>query len=83
MSAIRITYDGRPALTIAQAAERYGLTQAAMRRELSRLAARGEVAPHDESLDGRTPLYDRARLDAAMKARPGRGRRGRSSDSVT
>ena len=66
---IRITYDGKLALTTAQAAERYGLAVSSMRAALSRLG----VAPLAEALDGRTPLYLAAALDPLMKARPGRG----------
>jgi hypothetical protein len=66
---IRITYDGRLALTTAQAAHRYGLTPSAMRTWLSRAA----TEPLPESLDARTPLYLATELDKAMKARPGKG----------
>jgi hypothetical protein len=69
MANIRITYDGKLALTTAQAAERYGLALSSMRAALSRLA----VEPLPEALDGRTPLYQATTLDAIMKARPGKG----------
>jgi hypothetical protein len=66
---IRITYDGKLALTTAQAARRYGLELATMRKSLSRLP----IKPLPEALDDRTPLYSATELDAAMKARPGKG----------
>jgi hypothetical protein len=68
-AAIKITYDGRLALTIGQAAARYGLSPDAMKKALRGLA----VDPLPDPLDGRTPLYLAAELDQAMKARPGRG----------
>ena len=69
MSKIRITYDGKLVLTTAQAANRYGLDMDAMRKALNR----SKVEPLPEQLDGRTKLYPAGALDAAMKARPGRG----------
>lgn len=65
---IRITIDGRLALTVEQAAERYGLTRGGMSAALSRL-----TVAHDAMLDGRKPLYLASRLDKAMKERPGKG----------
>lgn len=70
MPDIRISVDGKPAITTAQAAERYGLDLAVMRKALSRM--KFEPAA---KLDERTPLYGIAALDKAMKARPGKGRR--------
>lgn len=75
MPKIRITVDGRLALTIEQAAERYGLAPSSMRGELTR---HGDSIEHVAMLDGRKPLYDAARLDALMKSRPGRGAPGRT-----
>ena len=68
MPVVRITVDGRLALTVEQAAQRYRLTPASMRSALARLrmAAAAE-------LDGRKQLYLARELDAAMKARPGKG----------
>jgi hypothetical protein len=66
---IRITYDGKLVLTTSQAAQRYGLELAAMRKALSRLG----VEPMPEPLDGRTPLYLASALDKVMRGRPGRG----------
>jgi hypothetical protein len=71
---IRITVDGKLALTVEQAAARYGFTHSAMRTVLARLnqAGNGAGTPVDY-LDGRKPLYAATPLDRAMKNRPGRG----------
>lgn len=68
MANIRITVDGRVALTVEQAAERYNLPTASMRTALARLA----LTPAAD-LDGRKHLYYVRDLDPAMKARPGKG----------
>ena len=65
---VRITIDGRAALTVEQAAARYGLRLGSMSAALSRLG----VQP-DAHLDGRKKLYLATRLDEIMKARPGKG----------
>lgn len=70
---IRITIDGKLALTVEQAAARYGIRSSSMRAALTRLGASVSPAAH---LDGRKPLYLAAELDAAMKRRPGRGAPG-------
>ncbi len=67
MPDIRITVDGRPALTTSQAAARRGITPAAMRKLLSRLGL-DEV----DRLDG-LPLYDEKELVDALAAMPGKG----------
>ena len=72
MPEIRVTVDGRPALTVDQAAARYGLPPATMRKTLARLLAAGAIA-EPAHLDARTPLHLTAPLDKAMAARPGRG----------
>lgn len=69
---VRITVDGRLALTVEQAAARYSLAASSMRGTLTRLGDAIEPCAH---LDGRKPLYRATELDKAMKARPGRGRR--------
>lgn len=69
---VRITVNGKLALTVEQAADRYCLAASSMRGELTRLGP--AVAPA-AMLDGRKPLYLAADLDTAMSARPGRGRR--------
>lgn len=76
MPDITITYDGRPVLTVALAARRYGLTSTAMRKALQRV----EIEPLPEPLDGRTPLYDAHVLDWVMGHRPGRGANLRRTD---
>lgn len=69
---IRITVDGRLALTTAQIAERYGISRDAMRTELRRYA----IEPADH-LDARTPLYLATVVDRVFKSRPGKGTPGR------
>jgi hypothetical protein len=78
VATIRITYDGRLALTIGQAADRYQLGAAAMRKAVQRLS----VAALPDSLDARTPLYLAVDLDRAMKARPGKGANLRKRDGT-
>lgn len=72
---IRITVNGKPALTVAQAAERLGMTQSGLRRDLTREPGAPEpVAP----LDARTPLYAARDIDAfgkQLQQRPGKGKR--------
>lgn len=74
---IRITVDGRPALTVAQAAARLGIPASGLRRDLAREAgAPVPVAP----LDARTPLYDAGDIDAfgeQLQQRPGKGAPGK------
>lgn len=70
MPTIRITVDGKLALTVEQAADRYGLAQSSMRGELTRL--KGKLDPIAE-LDGRKKLYLATALDKVMKSRPGKG----------
>lgn len=71
MARVRITVDGKLALTVEQAAQRYHYSDSTMRAVLSRLDL--ERAGW---LDGRKPLYLAGELDAAMKARPGKGAPG-------
>lgn len=72
---IRITVDGRLALTVEQAADRYGLAVSSMRAAISRL----KITP-DAYLDADRPhaqrrrgLYLASALDKALRARVGRG----------
>lgn len=67
---IRITVDGKPALTVAMAAERYGLAASSIRSALTRL---GDAITPAAQLDSRTPLYHLVALDKALSRRPGRG----------
>jgi hypothetical protein len=69
---IRITVDGKVALTVDMAASRYGLSPAGMRKTLGRLLGAGAI-PEPAHLDARTPLYVATALEKAMAARPGRG----------
>jgi hypothetical protein len=66
--AIRITINGKPALTVDLAATRHGIDPATMRKILSRAHQ-----PRDAELDARTPLYLAATIDKLIAARPGRG----------
>lgn len=70
---IRITVDGKPALTVEQAAERKGVGASTMRGELTR--HRRAIKPVAE-LDGRKKLYLEADIDSFWDARPGRGAPG-------
>lgn len=74
MPDLRITVDGRPALTARMAVDRYaqrhGLGERAVRSAISRSGVQPITPP---PLHGRIPLYDQAELDAALDNRPGRG----------
>lgn len=73
---IRITVDGKLALTTAQAAVEHGYDPASstMRAEIRRLG----ITPVAH-LDTRTPLYNAVELRKALKERPGKGARTRTS----
>lgn len=73
---IRITVDGKHALTTRQAAERYGIQDASMRTAIRRYEV--EAIAH---LDERTPLYPTAALDKVMRDRPGPGRPAKATTS--
>lgn len=73
MATIRITVDGRLALTTGQLADEFGLTPAGMRTILGRLGV-DAVA----KLDDRTPLYPAVETRKALRERPGRGRSKRA-----
>lgn len=68
MSTVRITVDGKVALTVDQAAARYGMLASSVRTAISR-----EGIGPDGVLDGKKKLYLQARLDLILKGRPGRG----------
>lgn len=74
MPTVRITVDGKLALTVEQAAARYDLKPSSMRGELTRL---GTAVSAAAMLDGRKPLYFATALDALMRSRPGRGKPGK------
>ncbi len=65
---IRITIDGKLALTVEQAADRYHLQP----KSISAIISRGAIA-EDGTLDGKKKLYLASHLDQIMKARPGKG----------
>lgn len=65
---IRITVDGKLALTTAQFAVETGADPATLRSEFRRLG----ITPV-AYLDARTPLYGAVALRKAWKSRPGRG----------
>jgi hypothetical protein len=68
-----LTWHGRPILTVALAAARHDVDQAAMRQALRRPPMR-DLPPLDPPpLDARTPAWDQAAFDAAWDSRPGRG----------
>lgn len=66
---IRITYNGKRALTTALFAERYGMTIATARKTISRLG----IEPLPKELDGRTKLWPSVEITKAMGKRPGKG----------
>lgn len=70
MPTIRITVDGKLALTVEQAAARYRLAASTVRAGIVR--ADPPIQPVCK-LDGRKPLYLAADLDRWIKERPGRG----------
>ncbi len=68
MPTIRITVDGKPALTTRQLGEEFDLDPASARSAIKRLSL--EPVAH---LDERTPLYAAASARKALRERPGRG----------
>lgn len=75
MPTVRITVDGKPAVTVQQALERYrdryGIRTVTSMRSIVHRAGL-EPAGH---ADDRTPLYLIKTLDALMDSRPGKGNR--------
>lgn len=65
---IEITVDGQPALTVEQAALRYGLAPSSVRA----IVARAQLAA-SASLDGKKHLYLVDVLDRLIEERPGKG----------
>jgi hypothetical protein len=63
-----LTDDGRTASTLTMIAARYGVKPQTIATQLKRW---GVVAVG--LIDGRTPVYSDAEVDARMAARPGRG----------
>lgn len=70
---IRITVDGKPALTIEQAAERLGVPISTLSGELTRYKA---VIQPVAALDGKKKLYLQSQVDAWWATRPGKGAPG-------
>lgn len=70
---VRITVDGKVALTVEQAAARLGIPTKTLSGELTRYKT--AIRPAAE-LDGRKKLYLQAEIDAWWKSRPGRGAPG-------
>lgn len=70
---IRVTVDGKPALTVEQAARRVGVAASTMRGELTRY--RDKIRPVAD-LDGRKKLYLESDIDEFWAARPGKGAPG-------
>lgn len=68
MGQVRITVDGKLALTTRQLAAELGLDPASVRSAIKRLGLQPV-----EHLDERTPLYAAAPARKALAARPGRG----------
>lgn len=64
---VRITIDGKLALTVDGLAERYGLVN----RSIAAIISRGQVE-HDGMLDGKKKIYLATKFDAIMRGRPGR-----------
>lgn len=69
---IRITIDGRVALTVAMAAERKGVAEGTMSSAISR-----DRIEHDGMLDGKKKIYLQSKIDAWWPKRPGKGWRGK------
>lgn len=65
---VRITIDGRVALTVEQAAARKGVKPKSITGEIARYGFE-----HDAMLDGRKKLYLQARFDAWWDNRVGKG----------
>lgn len=65
---IRITIGGSVALTVEQAAHRHHMQPSSMRALISRAQL-----VEDAMLDGRKRLYLAARIDDAVRLRPGKG----------
>lgn len=75
MPTVRITVDGRPAVTVQQALdryrERYGIATVTSMRSVIHRAG---LAPAGHA-DDRTPVYLVKALDRLMESRPGKGNR--------
>lgn len=74
---VRLTVDGKLALTLRHAAERYGIPQSGLRRDLAREP--GAPKPIEPPpIDERTPAYWFQEIDKFVKReRPGKGSPGK------
>lgn len=72
---IRITADGKLALTLEQAAARKGVGVSSMRGEISRYKV-PHIPDTEEALGDRKKLYWAKDIDAMWKKRPGVGKPG-------
>lgn len=79
---IRITVDGKPALTVDMISTRRGWSPATTRKTLQRLRDSGALQPITH-LDARTPLYAAAAVEKALTGRPGQGRRAERGPSLS
>lgn len=70
--AIRITVNGRRAVTVDMAAAEHDMSHDAMRKTLDRAGAQ----PIPGARIGRQPLYAASAVTAAISQRPGRGAPG-------
>lgn len=66
-------WSGKPILTIALAAERYGVAPDAMRKALQRAPLKAVEPIDPPPLGERTPAWWQKDLDPAWDARPGQG----------
>lgn len=70
---VRITVNGRVALTVGMAAERKRVAEGTMSSAISR-----DQIEHDGMLDKKKKLYLQSKIDAWWKARPTKGWRGKA-----
>jgi hypothetical protein len=70
---VRITVNGRVALTVAMAATRKGVAEGTMSSAISR-----DRIEHDGMLDGKKKVYLQSKIDQWWDNRIGKGWRGKS-----
>jgi hypothetical protein len=75
MAEVRITVNGRRALTVRQALDRYQDYHRITSMEAMYSIIRRAGLEADGQIDGRTPVYLARKLDAVMASRPGKGNR--------
>jgi hypothetical protein len=74
---VRITIDGRVALTVEQIAERKGVKPKSVTGELTRYGIE-----HDAMLDGRKKIYLQHKIDSWWGNRVGKGANFRRKDAA-